>query len=102
MKKQRSFKQRWNATALRRILKEYKENNETYLCHASQEFYDLWQNYRHEIRALACDFIPEEKQHTFNYVLFYHISSKQTRIDFLKHEIKRLSCKKHTHPGSNI
>lgn len=110
MKKQRTFAQRWNATALRRILKQFKASHpDLFLCNASPEFSSLWIDYKEEIKALAREF---NDPHAMildgnNNVLFYPPDTlsyeegrnwntthfRRLRIDFLNHEIKRLTTK---------
>jgi len=105
MKKQRTFTQRWNATALRRILREFSNSDAEHLCKASPTFRDLWSEFKPEIKACAAKAaLPdcEVSGHTGN-VLFYapeHLSYEEwiplrrpTRIAFLKAEINRLTKK---------
>lgn len=106
MKKQRTFEQRWNATALRRILKQLKQSDVCYLCNASPEFKELWGKHSYSINCLAnaCDAVKQFTVFPTGYSLFYppldmsysHWTSiaRQVRIDFLTHEIKRLTKKK--------
>jgi len=105
MKKQRTFAQRWNATALRRILKQLKQPGDDHLCVASREFADLWSTHHLEIKKLAtryvyknyhvgqswsnCLFKPNDD---VGYADWLNIR-KQVRIDFLINEIKRLTAK---------
>jgi len=105
MKKPRTFAQRWNPTALRRILREFTNSDTEHFCIASTEFLELWKDFKPEIKALAAKAaLPdcEVDEHTGN-VLFYapeHLSYEEwiplrrlTRIAFLKHEINRLTKK---------
>jgi len=105
MKKQRTFTQRWNATALRRIRKELTKAEDDHLCIASPEFAKLWSQHHLEIKKLAlrysyknyhvgqswsnCLFKPND---ALDYTDWLNIR-KQVRIDFLTNEIKRLTTK---------
>lgn len=110
MKKQRTFAQRWNTTALRRILKQLKSSRPSlFLCNASPEFQALWNDHKEEIKELAREFNdPQAEVLDGDYnVLFYPPNSlpyeeiqtwqathfRRLRIDFLTHEIKRLTTK---------
>lgn len=105
MKKQRTFTQRWNATALRRILKQFNSHEEAHLCSVSPEFKSLWADHKQEIKALASKYTFEncEVSPGFSDCLIYPTDSisytdwltirKQVRIDFLTNEIKRLTTK---------
>lgn len=94
--KTRTFTQRWNITALKRIKKAYKGDS-WYICDNSPEFKELWDNYRAEIRKLGikynrCAHIPPGCSGA---LLFYTSLSKQERlirISFLNHEIARLTA----------
>lgn len=94
--KPRTFKQRWNKTALKRILREYKASDYSFLCVASDEFEQLWKEHASKIRALAIRFnqvytlIPSDAT---GECLFYPKNShdRTIRIAFLQHEINRLS-----------
>lgn len=98
----RSFKQRWNKTALRRIKKEFTESYQVYLCNASNEFKHLWKDHRNEIVELMLKHFPEENDKACSShreedgrfgLLFYHNDTKTARLQFLDLEIARLSKK---------
>ncbi len=103
--KQRTFTQRWNATALRRIKKQLLASRSDYLCVTSLEFQELWTEHKQEIRKLAELSNQPHVQTSSPYgdCLFYSNGEldrptwltirKQVRIDFLNHEIKRLTSK---------
>lgn len=111
MKKQRTFAQRWNTTALRRILKQLKASHpDMFLCNASPEFSSLWSDHKAEIKALAREFNDPHAailDRDYNKVLFYPPDTlsyeesqawqtnhfRRLRIDFLTNEIKRLTTK---------
>jgi len=105
--KKRTFTQRWNATALRRIKRQFVEaTDKAHLCSASYEFESLWKDHKEEIRDIARNLhIPHAiiRSQDFGNCLFYSNGDltftewcfirKQVRIDFLNHEIKRLTSK---------
>jgi hypothetical protein len=68
-----------------------------FLCEASEVFKLIWDTHREELRALAFVFNPDEKlccsESRTNGLLYVPIrgSHRQARIDFLDHEILRLS-----------
>ena len=105
MKKPRTFAQRWNPTALRRILRDFTNSDAGHLCYASPTFLELWKDFKPEIKALAAKAaLPDcEVNEDSGNVLFYapeHLSYEEwiplrrpTRIAFLKHEINRLTKK---------
>ncbi len=97
--KNTSFARRWTKTSVRRILKEFKDAPHKYLCIASLEFYHLWNDYRCQINELARNLNPslyEGYEDSIN-VLFPSNQSpydtRRYRIEFLEHEIKRLTKK---------
>jgi len=91
--KPRTFTQRWNPTALKRIKKAYETTvHLQYLCEVP-EFKQLWEAHRINIRDLAIAFdesamIPIVRSGN---VLFYKKDRRPTRISFLNHEITRLT-----------
>ena len=92
--KPRSFTQRWNKTALKRIKKDFIKHESFFICRASREFSSLWADYSKEIRLLSWAFDPEEQRlHPDNggAYLFYSKKFKAHKVAFLNHEIKRLS-----------
>lgn len=100
--KTRTFKQKWNKTALRRIKKEFTASGKTYLCHGSKEFWLLWEEHRKEIILLSLKHFPAEREAVFppiRRVLFYHEVGRQPRIKFLDLEIQRLSKPKKPKPS---
>lgn len=108
MKNPRTFTQRWNPTALRRILRDYRKGTSNFICHCSPEFYDLWVSHKLEIKKLAAAAnIPDCRVETAKgcSVLFlptvvynkesdtdeWCANSRNHRIAFLKSEINRLT-----------
>ena len=103
--KNTSFERVWTKTSVKRILKQYLECDEchnTYLCNVCPEFKSLWDNeeYRREIHALAKDAqittsISRDafagSCALFNYP--FEPTQRKLRINFLNHEIARLSKK---------
>ncbi len=89
----------WTKETLERIREEYKASAWSFLCIASAEFEQLWNDYKDEIRALGllfnetaatvpaglssadCLFYPDDC-----YEKVHHI-----RLAFLDHEINRLT-----------
>lgn len=97
--KPRTFTQRWNITALKRIKKKYKEGylriNSRFLCHSSQEFADLWSAYKSEIKALALDFNSDKNgvsSSSSNVLFCWSSDTEDNRLNFLNHEITRLTA----------
>lgn len=92
--KPRTFTQRWNITALKRIKKAYETTTWfVFLCEVP-EFKQLWEAHRINIRDLATDF---HKSAIIPYpcsgnVLFYSGDHRPIRIAFLNHEITRLTA----------
>ncbi len=92
--KPRTFTQRWNPTALKRIKKAYKTAvHLRYLCEVP-EFKQLWETHCTNIRDLATAF-DESAMITIVRscnVLFYSQDFRPIRIAFLNHEITRLTA----------
>lgn len=92
--KPRTFTQRWNITALKRIKKAYENTTGfVFLCEVP-EFKQLWDTHSTNIRDLATDFhesavIPCICSGT---VLFYDGPHRTIRLSFLNHEIARLTA----------
>jgi hypothetical protein len=101
-----TFEQLWTATTVKQILEEYKDaykdRYNIFLCHTSITFYNIWQEhgYKNKIHELArnfrpslyvgysgCEYLPA--------ALFpgnpKRYDSRMHRIEFLEHEIIRLS-----------
>jgi hypothetical protein len=106
MKKQRTFTQRWNATALRRIRKAYIKADTFFLCHGSAEFNELWQDHRDKIRECAraagvnatitdgsSVLFQEPKGLSLTESQAWADNRQQLCIDFLTHENNRLTNK---------
>jgi hypothetical protein len=103
--KNTSFKRLWTKTSVKRILKEYlaSPSQFPFICLRSKEFEGLWRDYRHrqKISDLAFQFsaIPignlgcAKTSVLFNKDGLSREEYQKLRIDFLKHEIKRLSNK---------
>lgn len=98
--KPRSFKQRWNKTALRRIKKECTASDSIFICKASKEFELLWEDHKNEIVELMLKHFPKENNEAYSTSreesgsfgpLFYNNRTKAARLQFLDLEIARLS-----------
>jgi hypothetical protein len=96
--KPKTFNQLWNLQVIKRILKEYLASSAGHLCFGSQTFVKVWNtHHRLQLQKLALAFSPTDKglQEVIHAekgsCLFYNFGARQTRIDFLNHEIKRLT-----------
>lgn len=95
--KNESFKKLWTETSIKRILQDFLKSDHSYICLASVEFNHLWSipKNRRCLRRRVDKFRPGLTNLTGNclmYVPVYH--EKEVRIQFLKHEIKRLTKKR--------
>jgi hypothetical protein len=93
--KNTSFKRLWTKTSVRRIRKEFIKNHphtgSSFICHNSVEFKKIWHVYWHKLLKLAKRF---NKIDIGNVDVLFENSSYECRLDFLDHEIRRLSKKK--------
>jgi len=95
--KNTSFKRLWTKTSLKRIRKEFVLHYSGFICNASLEFSDLWNSgHRVEIIRLAKEFVIPMGDDGVGAdgLLFgdsYRRRRKEIRLEFLDHEIKRLS-----------
>lgn len=99
--KPRTFTQRWNITALKRIKKAYENTTWfVFLCEVP-EFKQLWETHRANIRDLATDFHESAviSGACAGTVLFYNGPHRSIRLDFLNHEIARLTALSKTRLG---
>jgi hypothetical protein len=99
MARNTSFEWVWTKTSVSRILERYISlPDSTYLCDVF-EFRYLWEKYKQELRELGESFdsynvTPKDSVCFFRgqFSLGYG-GARKVRIDFLKHEIKRLTKK---------
>lgn len=102
--KNTSFKRLWTMTSLKRIRKELQmDTQSTFLCVASLEFKAIWREYQKEIKTLAESFIgsPLGRIDVFNSLFrdggnnfpAAREARRKIRLEFLDHEIARLSKK---------
>lgn len=92
--KPRTFTQRWNITTLKRIKKAYENTTRfVFLCEVP-EFKQLWDTHSTNIRDLATDFHESAiiSGACAGTVLFYDGPHRPIRLDFLNHEIARLTA----------
>ena len=91
----------WNSKNLIEILKVYKKCKSGPICFCSKIFEDLWEENCDYIIDKADKFLHKTKNTNFytgwSYLFSSHIDfdyvlfdERKVRIDFLKHEIKRL------------
>ena len=100
--KPKPFSKLWTKRTVQTILKEYETNNYGlgYLCYTSPTFHFIWIFHKLSIQKLAAKFDPSDKtlqrriSDEDGNCLFYENASRQHRIDFLNHEIKRLTPKR--------
>jgi hypothetical protein len=98
--KNTSFPRLWTKTSVKRILKDFKKGNDfSFLCNRSPEFKSIWEKHENELRKLVQDFVGDGYMPDFSVLFDERAYSKmkstrfQIRLDFLKHEIARLSTK---------
>lgn len=95
--KNTSFKRLWTKTSVKRMLSEFKKHESRFLCHASSEFANLWDNQEHKKQIIerAQKFNPELAAFGIECTcLFYshsHSEGRSVRIKFLENEIERLT-----------
>lgn len=109
--KNTSFKRLWTKTSLKRIRTAFANSHISFsygfLCLGSREFKSIWNSHKNEIRNISKDFLGEkdwERNNSFEKsfkcdTLFYpgrggSEGRKELRLEFLDHEIKRLSEKR--------
>jgi hypothetical protein len=97
---QETFDSIWTADFVQRVLREYKARDTDFICLGSDTFAKLWSaETKPYIAKLALDFHKEplEVWHPgLGGCLFYVDDTRgerEVRLNFLKHEIKRLTTK---------
>ena len=92
-----SFESIWTAETIQNIRDEFLMDHSTFLCEASDAFKRIWQLHREELRHLVFLFNPKELEYcdelVTNCLVYCPLggSHRQARIDFLDHEIQRLT-----------
>lgn len=92
-----SFESIWTPETIKNIRDEFLMDHTTFLCETSDAFKRIWQLHYEELRRLVFIFNPKELSYcnkTITNCLIYCPlggSHRQARIDFLDHEIQRLT-----------
>ncbi len=95
--KNTSFKRLWTKTSVRRMLRAYKKHEiSSFLCHASSEFANLWDNMEHkkQIIELAQKFDPKYAASGIECACLFYTplaGDRNIKIKFLENEIVRLT-----------
>lgn len=91
------FDKIWTRSFVESVLESFLERSTPCICECSRDFEILWRGHSDEIRSLASGFnkgLATVPPGCSGYCLFYndtHKADRQIRIDFLNHEINRLS-----------
>lgn len=95
----KTFKKLWTKEFVESVLDAFEKSDNNYLCSSSKSFERIWDISKQEIINIAVEFINKTDNKlgsvcSEGFLLFYchsYCNVRNIRIQFLKHEIERLS-----------